>query len=117
MSSLSQKDIVLVPFPFSDQLGAKKRPVLVVSNNNMNFDRAHCDFIGVAITSKIRGGNYRLKIDNADTVSGFLPKKSEINCDKIASIPKNFIVKKICSLNNRSFTKVESILKQVFNIN
>lgn len=117
MSELLQKDIVLVPFPFSDQSGTKKRPVLVVSNDEINSNEGHYDFIGIAITSKIRGGSYRLVINEKDTATGFLPKKSEVSCDKIASIPKNFIVKKICSLNDKKFAAVKLVLKQIFNIN
>jgi len=116
MSKLLQKDIVLVPFPFSDQSGAKKRPVLIVSNNEINSDKRHRDFIGIAVTSKIRGGTYRLEVNKSDTAAGFLPKKSELSCDKIASIPKNFIVKKICSLNDRKLAAVKLVLKQIFNI-
>ena len=29
-------DVVTVPFPFNDQLGAKRRPALVLSNTNFN---------------------------------------------------------------------------------
>ena len=31
--SIEQRDIVLLPFPFSDQSGFKVRPALVASNN------------------------------------------------------------------------------------
>jgi mRNA interferase MazF len=45
-------DVVLVPFPFTDQSGAKKRPAVVVSGSNYNTARR--DIIIMAITSQVR---------------------------------------------------------------
>ena len=30
---IEQRDLLLMPFPFSDQSGRKVRPVIVISNN------------------------------------------------------------------------------------
>ena len=35
-STFRRWDVVTVPFPFNDQLGAKRRPALVLSNVNFN---------------------------------------------------------------------------------
>ena len=45
-----QGEIVLVPFPYSDLSGSKRRPVLVVSNNLYN--NSFLDIVVVAITSR-----------------------------------------------------------------
>ena len=45
-------DVVLVPFPFTDQSGAKKRPAVVVSGSNYNTERR--DLVIMAITSQVR---------------------------------------------------------------
>ena len=44
--------IVLVPFPFSDQTAAKKRPAVVVSN--AAYNRAKPDLVLMAVTSQLR---------------------------------------------------------------
>ena len=44
--------IVLVPFPFTDQTTAKKRPAIVVSSDAYHRDRP--DVILMAVTSQIR---------------------------------------------------------------
>ena len=44
-------DIVLVDFPFSSNVGIKKRPAVVISN--FNFNNAKEDIVLLAITSKI----------------------------------------------------------------
>jgi mRNA interferase MazF len=50
--TLSFGDVVLVPFPFTDQSGIKKRPAVVVSSNNYNVSRR--DLLIMAITSQVR---------------------------------------------------------------
>jgi mRNA interferase MazF len=45
-------DVVLVPFPFTDQSGAKKRPAVIVSSSGYNAGRR--DLIIMAITSQVR---------------------------------------------------------------
>lgn len=44
-------DVVLVPFPFSDQSGTKKRPAVVVSIAGYNIGRR--DIVIMAITSRV----------------------------------------------------------------
>lgn len=45
-------DVVLVPFPFTDQTAAKRRPAVVVSNSAYNTTRR--DIVIMAITSRMR---------------------------------------------------------------
>jgi mRNA interferase MazF len=45
-------DVVLVPFPFTDQSGTKKRPAVVVSSHGYNSYRR--DIVIVAIASQVR---------------------------------------------------------------
>ena len=45
-------DVVLVPFPFTDQSGAKKRPAIIVSSSGYNTGRR--DLVIMAITSQVR---------------------------------------------------------------
>ena len=52
MTSYKFADVVLVPFPFTDQTTSKKRPAVVVSSDGYN--RQHYDIIIMAITSQIQ---------------------------------------------------------------
>ena len=45
-------DIVLVPFPFTDQTASKQRPAVVVSNRAYNAARP--DVVVMAVTSQLR---------------------------------------------------------------
>ena len=48
---LKQRDIILVPFPFTDLTNSKRRPALIISNNKFNKESG--DVIVCAITSNI----------------------------------------------------------------
>jgi mRNA interferase MazF len=50
MTSYSFGDIILVPFPFTDQTSTKKRPAVVISSDVYNQE--HPDLIVMAITSQ-----------------------------------------------------------------
>ena len=49
---LSFGDVVLVPFPFTDRSGSKKRPAVVISSHIYNTSRR--DVVIMAITSQVR---------------------------------------------------------------
>ncbi len=51
-ATFSFGDVVLVPFPFTDQTGTKKRPAVVVSSADYNSSRR--DIVIMAITSQVR---------------------------------------------------------------
>lgn len=51
-TSFAFGDVVLVPFPFTDQSGSKKRPAVVVSSAGCNGHRR--DIVIMAITGQIR---------------------------------------------------------------
>lgn len=45
-------EVVLVPFPFTDQSGTKKRPAVIISSSGYNANRR--DLVIMAITSQVR---------------------------------------------------------------
>jgi mRNA interferase MazF len=51
-SRFSVGDVVLVPFPFTDQSGTKKRPAVLVSSSGYNANRR--DIVIMAVTSQVR---------------------------------------------------------------
>lgn len=52
MTSFEFSDIVLVPFPFTDQSQTKKRPAVVISSQAYNTERP--DLVIMAVTSQIK---------------------------------------------------------------
>lgn len=90
---IEQRDILLVPFPFSDQSGKKVRPVIVISNDE--FNESSEDILVVGVTSNISKDKYTLKLTNSDLEEGKLFSHCCIKVENILKIDKELIIKKI----------------------
>lgn len=89
----NQRDIYLVPVPFSDLKATKKRPVLIISNNTYNHSQEDC--LVMAITSNLHGKNpHALIFENEDLEDGYLPKKSRIRVDKIYALHQDILIRR-----------------------
>ena len=94
-------DLVGIPFPYSDLRAEKKRPVLVITQQ----DR-HGDFIGAAVTS-VPTVESAVSIDNASMKTGQLPRRSWIRLDKLFTLSKSVIVRHYGSLHINAFNNVK----------
>lgn len=108
-----QGDIILVPFPFTDQTGSKKRPAIVVSNNIVNKSD---DVVIAQLTSQDISGPLSIEITNSDVSIPFKPpyNRQFIYCKKLVVIEKSLIEKKITMITNQA--KKQDILKKIQSI-
>ena len=90
----SQRDIVLIPFPYSDLTLSKKRPALIISNKKMNKLQ---DKICCLITTKPHKDD--LKITKSSFEEGTLPFQSFVKPHRIFTLEENIIIKKLCKIN------------------
>ncbi|OGI15243.1 hypothetical protein A3K63_04200 [Candidatus Micrarchaeota archaeon RBG_16_49_10] len=101
-------DIVLVPFPFTDLSGMKKRPALVVSNNMYN--RSSEDFIICSITSNLQNREHSVLISSSDLESGFIPKTSIVKVNNIHNFKQGLALKKIGRVKKKVLKEVKEKL-------
>ncbi|MFA5856346.1 MAG: type II toxin-antitoxin system PemK/MazF family toxin [Candidatus Pacearchaeota archaeon] len=102
----NQGDILLVPFPFSNLKGIKKRPVLVISK--INYQKQCDDIVTCGITANLKDSRYSILIDNSNLIEGNIPVKSRIKVDKIFTLDKNIVIKKIGRINEVTFNLVKT---------
>jgi len=102
--TVKQREICLLPIPFSDLTSSKRRPVLVISNNDYNFKKE--DILVMAITSNIQDLPTSILVQQSDMESGILKSVSQIRIDKIYSINKGLIVKSFGEINIEKFDSV-----------
>ena len=96
-------DIVLVKFPFSNLLKAKKRPVLIMKNPN-ELD----DIVCFQITSNIEQSNL-LKINNFDLDNSNLTLESYVKYDKCFTLNSSTMDKKIATVNINFLDKLKHL--------
>ncbi len=105
----SRGDIVIVPFPFSDQSAAKKRPAVVISSNAHNT--ASSDLVIMAVTShkEKTAGIEECAIKNWKEAG--LLKPSYIK-SAISTVERKLVLRKLGSLSNNDIASAEILLKQ-----
>ena len=106
-----QGDIVLVPFPYSDLSGSKRRPVLIVSNDDYN--QKFQDVLVCVITSNLRKDSYSIELENSDLEVGVLPESSLIKAHKLFTIHQDRIVRKYSVVNDECFDKVSGRIRRL----
>ncbi len=108
-----QGEIVLVPFPYSDLSGSKRRPVLVVSNDLYNS--SFLDIVVVAITSRTEKIDiYSLLLESTDLEIGQLPESSLIRVHKLFTIEQSRILKRFSVLGKNKLRETLLRLRQLF---
>lgn len=110
-NNFSQKDIVLVHYPFSNISSYKLRPAVVISNNNYNKDNE--DLLLIGITSSDKSRKYTIDILNSDLVEGHLLLDSKIKVDHLLLAEKTIIKKKIAKISDSLFLKIKEKLNEL----
>ena len=104
-------DVVLVPFPFTDQSASKKRPAVIISSDRYHERRP--DVIVMAVTSQIlRPAGAIGEVLISDWQGAGLPKASLIK-PVIATIEQGLIFRKLGSLQTGDAQAHRSPLRQV----
>ena len=106
-----QGDILLIPIPYSDLTSNKKRPVLVLSNDEYNTKTE--DIIVVAITSNITSKEYSILISNKDMQEGNLHVNSCIRVDKIYTLSQSIVIKKFGAVKPEIINNVKEKLRKL----
>ncbi|MDR2117874.1 MAG: type II toxin-antitoxin system PemK/MazF family toxin [Planctomycetaceae bacterium] len=110
MGRFIRGDVVVVPFPFSDLSGTKKRPALVLVNLKGN------DLILCQITSQNIKDEYSIALSNNDVIDGELKILSNIRPNKIFTTDESIILYKVCSLNEEKIVSVTKNVVDMFNL-
>jgi mRNA interferase MazF len=107
MAKFIKGDIVVIPFPFSDLSGNKRRPALVLA------DLPGSDIILCQITSRHRKDKFSIELSQNDFSNGGLPVLSYIRPNRIFTADKNIIIRKAGTLKP-ALTK--NIIQQLISI-
>ena len=101
-----QRDIVLMPFPYSDLSQTKRRPALILSTNSYNLHSE--DVICCAVTSNPRQYHGSILIEPTDLESGRLAYELLIKPNKVFTLHQKNIIK---ALGRTSMTKGSEVVQ------
>ena len=101
----SKGDIILINFPFSDLINAKKRPMVVLAEKGE-------DIIGCAITSNPKSEG--IIIESFE--EGDLPLKSKIKYWQIHTFLKDLAIRKVAKISKSTHKELLRKIDNLFNI-
>ncbi len=113
MTIYNKGDIVLVPFPFSDQTATKKRPAVIISSNRYN--NTSPDIVIMAITGKTDKdfSTGECLINNWQDAG--LLKPSAIK-PVISTIEQTLVLKKLGKLSQKDLILMENTLVEFLDL-
>ena len=103
-------DVVLVPFPFTDQSGVKKRPAVVVSSARYHADRR--DLVIMAITSQLRPHPAFGEFTVAEWKKAGLIAPSAVK-PVLTTIEKRLVLKRLGLLQQADLRSLRLIIGQI----
>ncbi len=103
-------DVVLVPFPFTDQTGLKKRPAVIVSSAEYQAQRR--DLVIMAITSQIRPRPAFGEFTVTDWKKAGLIAPSAVK-PVLTTIEKRLVLKKLGQLQQVDVRALRTSLDQI----
>lgn len=106
-----QRDIVLIPVPFTDLTSQKKRPVIVISNDAYNG--ATADVVVVAMTSNPTAGPYSFLLTDADLESGRLNRPGQVRVDKVYTLAQTIIVRQFGRVSLNVLERIRMMLQSI----
>ncbi len=104
-------DLVLVPFPFTDQTAFKKRPAVVVSSDA--YHQSQPDVIVMAVTSQIlRRAGAPGEVLISDWQGAGLPKASLVK-PVLATIERGLVLRKLGALQAPDIAALRAAFRQI----
>jgi len=100
MERFVKGDVVIVPFPFSNLSGSKRRPALILAE--LRGD----DIIICQITSRPTDDEFAQTLRSEDFVSGSLPVVSYIRPLRVFTADKHIVFQKIGQITHERMEKV-----------
>jgi len=107
MGNLVKGDIVVIPFPFSDLTGSKRRPAFVIA------DLPGDDVILCQVTSNAKLDKFAIPLNIDAFTTGSLSIDSFIRPNKIFTADKNLI---LYTVGHLSDSKISEVLNRVISL-
>ena len=113
MTTYNFGDVLLVPFPFTDQTTTKKRPTIVISSDSYN--QSKLDLLLIAVTSQVKIPLQFGEILITEWSNAGLLKTSVIK-PIITTLEKQLVIKKLGKLATPDIEALQNLLQQIIGI-
>jgi mRNA interferase MazF len=113
MTRFNKGDVILVPFPFSDQTTTKKHPAVIVSSDTYN--NISQDIVIMAITGQIRSHLGVIEFLIEDWQDAGLLKASAVK-SAVSTIEQRLVMKILGRFSSKDLSTLEKAIKELFDL-
>ena len=110
MTTYKFGDIILVPFPFTDQSTVKKRPAVIISSDDYN--RYRPDVVIMAVTSQMRSADYFGDIAGKEWQQAGLLKPSVVK-PILTTVEKGLVIRQLGRISNDDRSELMTTLHTI----
>jgi mRNA interferase MazF len=110
MTTYKFGDVVLVPFPFTNQTAAKKRPTVIISSQEYNSARP--DLLLIAISSQVNLPLFFGEVEITDWQAAGLLKTSVIK-PVVTTLQKNLVIRRLGVLEASDGEALRHLLQRI----
>ena len=106
METYHPGEIVLLSFPFADASEVRRRPALVL------LDTGDADIIVARVTSQLTRGPFDVELAEWRKAGLLLP--SVVRADKVATLEKRLVERRLGVLTSEDWARVQSVVRQLW---
>lgn len=107
MAKFIKGEVVVIPFPFSDLSGSKRRPALVLA------DLPGDDLLLCQITSQSSKDIYAIPLLVSDFLNGTLPVNSFIRPTRLFTADRNIVIRKAGLIRAKTINDVTQTIVKI----
>ena len=111
MTAYRQGDVILVPYPFGERAGGRKRPALVVSSDAYAEETAQLIIAQITsrVTASARPGDYHIR----DWRAANLPRPALMRA-RLATVDSSLVLRRLGALAEDELREAQVALNSVF---
>lgn len=113
-SNIEQGELIVADILFAEQVGAKRRLALVISNSQFNIKSD--DIIVLKVTSKGSNTKYDIQLTNANTEDKSLKTNSTITADFPVTIVKGNIIARPDKIKQSKLIEVKKKIMELYDL-
>ncbi|MBF0352182.1 MAG: type II toxin-antitoxin system PemK/MazF family toxin [SAR324 cluster bacterium] len=110
MTTYNFGDVLLIPFPFTDQTATKKRPAVVISSSL--YQQSKPDVIVMAVTSQVRSAQLVGEFLIEDWKEAGLIKPS-VGKPVITTLEQSMVLQQLGTLQSQDLQSLRKCLKTI----
>ncbi|MDO8647583.1 MAG: type II toxin-antitoxin system PemK/MazF family toxin [Candidatus Diapherotrites archaeon] len=114
LSNIEQGELVVADILFAEQVGAKRRLALVISNSD--FNKISEDIVVLKVTSSNSKTPFDVQLTNAHTINNALKAESAIMVDFPVVIVKGKILARPDKIKQGKLAEVKSRIKDLYGL-